>query len=30
MVFPGELEMAALAEGVIRVLRGVEREKTYI
>ena len=30
MVFPGEFEMAALAEGALRVLRGVEREKIYI
>ena len=29
MTFPGEFEMSALAEGVLRVLNGVEREKTY-
>jgi len=29
LVFPGEDEMAALAEGVIRVLRGQETSRTY-
>jgi butyrate kinase len=29
LVFPGEAELEALVRGVIRVLDGVEREKTY-
>ena len=28
-VYPGEDEMQALAEGVLRVLRGEEEAKTY-
>ncbi len=30
MVYPGEFEMTALAQGVIRVFNGQEEEKTYI
>lgn len=29
LTYPGEMEMEALAEGVLRVLRGEEREKEY-
>lgn len=29
MVYPGEFEMSALAEGVLRVFRKEEREKVY-
>lgn len=29
LVFPGEVEMEALASGVLRVLRGKEKEKKY-
>jgi len=30
LIFPGENEMGALAEGVLRVLNGKEREKEYV
>lgn len=30
MVYPGEFEMSALAQGVLRVFRGEEEEKVYI
>lgn len=29
MVYPGEFEMEALANGALRVLRGIEKEKVY-
>jgi len=29
LVYPGEMEMEALAEGALRVLRGEEKEKEY-
>jgi butyrate kinase len=30
MVYPGEREMAALAQGVLRVVKGIEELKTYL
>ncbi|MDH7525430.1 MAG: butyrate kinase, partial [Peptococcaceae bacterium] len=30
MVYPGEFEMAALAQGVLRVLKGKEEAKVYV
>jgi butyrate kinase len=29
LVFPGEAELEALARGVLRVLDGIEDERTY-